>query len=197
MSSYEKPDFWTLKAKKEGYPARSVYKLEEIDRKFRLVRSGTRVLDLGAAPGSWSLWVLRKLGGTGFLAAVDLQPLRLDTKAANFRFIQGDLCDESVRVELASCGPYHLVLSDAAPSTSGNRFVDQSESARIVESVIDLACGMLRPGGSLVIKIFQGGSEREFVRELRSRFAAAKPFKPEVCRSESFETYLVANGFHS
>ncbi len=195
MSSYEKPDFWALKAKKEGYPARSVYKLQEIEKKFGLLKPGFRVLDIGAAPGSWSLWVLKRLAGTGFLSAVDLQELRMESPYDNFFFIRGNLHDEEVKKELAAKGPYNLVLSDAAPATSGNRFVDQSQSAQIVGAVIDYGFEMLKPGGSLVAKIFQGGSEREFLDRLRSGFASAKAYKPEACRSESFETYLVATGF--
>ncbi len=195
MSSYAKPDFWALKAKKEGYPARSVYKLMEIDRKFGLVKPSARILDIGAAPGSWSLWVLQRLAGKGFLAAVDLQELTLKASFENFLFIRGDLYDPSVRERLLAAGPYNLVLSDAAPATTGNRLVDQGGSEAIVEAVIDYAESALAPGGAMVAKIFQGGAEAELLKRLRGRFATAKGFKPEACRSESFETYLVATGY--
>lgn len=194
-SSYEKPDFWAQKAKKEGYPARSVYKLQEIDTKFGLLKKGMRVLDIGAAPGSWSLWVLKRLAGSGFLAAVDLQPLSIDSGPTNFFFIRGDLYDEELRSKLASRGPYDLVISDAAPATTGNRLVDQGQSEAIVEAVIGYAETLLSPGGALVAKIFQGGAEAELLRRLRVRFSSARGFKPEACRAESFETYLVATGF--
>ncbi len=195
MSSYEKPDFWALKAKKEGYPARSVYKLMEIDKKFGLVKVGSRILDIGAAPGSWSLWLLRRLAGKGFLAAVDLQDLSARGASENFLFVRGDLYDAEVRSRLLATGPFDLVLSDAAPGTTGNRLVDQSASESIVEAVIDYAEASLAPGGALVAKIFQGGAEASLLKRLRARFAQAKGFKPEACRSESFETYLVATGF--
>ncbi len=195
MSSYEKPDFWAAKARKEGYPARSVYKLMEIDRKFGLVRQGARILDIGAAPGSWSLWILQRLEGKGFLAAVDLQDLAVAPAYENFLFVRGDLYDEEARSRLLSAGPYALVLSDAAPATTGNRLVDQSASESIVEAVIAYAEAALAPGGALVAKIFQGGAEAGLLRRLRGRFAQARGFKPEACRSESFETYLVATGF--
>ncbi|MDP3178244.1 MAG: RlmE family RNA methyltransferase [Spirochaetaceae bacterium] len=195
MSSYEKPDFWAQKAKKEGYPARSVYKLQEIDKKFSLVKTGTRILDIGAAPGSWSLWTLKKLSGTGFLAAVDLQDLAFAEPRPNFYFIKGDLYDAAVRSALLSRGPYGLVMSDAAPATTGNRFVDQSQSEAIVEAVVSYAEESLSRGGSLIAKIFQGGAEAAILKRLRSRFGAARGFKPEACRSESFEIYLVATGF--
>ena len=195
MSSYEKPDFWAQKAKKEGYPARSVYKLMEINKKFGLLKPGARVLDIGAAPGSWSLWVLQRLAGKGFLAAVDLQELAIHAPNNGFLFVRGDLHDAAVRERLLAAGPFSLVLSDAAPATTGNRVVDQGGSEAIVEAVIDYAEAALAPGGAMVAKIFQGGAEAELLRRLRGRFAQAKGFKPEACRSESFETYLVATGF--
>jgi len=198
-SSYEKPDFWSQKAKAEGYPARSVYKLAEIDEKFHLLKAGGRFLDIGAAPGSWSLWVLRRLAGKGFLAAVDLQPLgpELGQAAAigNFRFIRGDLYAEEVRSELINLGPYDAVFSDAAPATTGSRIVDQGASESIVESVLAWSYDCLAPGGAIVAKIFQGGAERELMNGMRERFAAVRGFKPKACRAESFETYLVATGF--
>lgn len=195
MSSYEKPDFWALKAKKEGYPARSVYKLQELDKKFSLIKKGARILDIGAAPGSWTLWILRRLEGSGFLAAVDLQDLSLSVGNENFLFVRGDLYDTELRARLLAAGPFSLVLSDAAPATTGNRFVDQSASEGIVEAVIDYAEAGLASGGSVVAKIFQSGAEASLLKRLRGRFAQAKAFKPEACRSESFETYLVATGF--
>jgi 23S rRNA (uridine2552-2'-O)-methyltransferase len=194
-SSYEKPDFWALKAKKEGYPARSVYKLAEIDGKFHLFRPGCRALDIGAAPGSWSLWILKRLAGSGFLAAVDLQALGIAPPHQNFRFIRGNLYAPEVRSELTALGPYDLVLSDAAPGTTGNRLVDQGASEAIVEAVSDYALDCLVPGGALVAKLFQGSAEKELMDRLRGDFALVRGFKPKACRSESFETYLVATGF--
>ena len=195
MSTYEKPDFWAQKAKKEGYPARSVYKLKEIDEKFHLLKPGIRVLDIGAAPGSWSLWVLQRLAGTGFLVSVDLQDLVMKAPTPNFHFRKGDLYAPDVREEILGLGPYNLVISDAAPATTGNRLVDQGASESIVEAVIDYGLAALKPGGALIAKIFQGGSERALIDRLKKNFAQARGFKPQACRAESFETYLVATGF--
>lgn len=194
-SSYEKPDFWTQKAKSEGYPARSVYKLAEIEEKFHLLKSGGRFLDIGAAPGSWSLWILRRLAGKGFLAAVDLQPLGMTPPFDNFSFIRGDLYSDEVRAELGRLGPFDAVFSDAAPATTGNRLVDQGASESIVELVIAWSYDCLTENGALVAKIFQGGAERDLMNELRGRFSSVRGFKPKTCRAESFETYLVATGF--
>jgi 23S rRNA (uridine2552-2'-O)-methyltransferase len=206
MPGYERPDYWSLRAKKEGYPARSVYKLEEIARKFGLLKglsgrvsskgSPPAILDVGAAPGSWSLWLLRQMKGTGRLVAVDIQDLGIVAVDANFSFLKGSILDETVRAALRDEGPFHLVVSDAAPATSGNRLVDQSRSEELVEAVMGLAMEVLAPGGALVMKIFQGGEERRLLSELRARFAQARAFKPEACRSESFETYLVATEFN-
>lgn len=205
MPGYERPDYWTIRAKKEGYPARSVYKLEEIVRKFGLLKGlsggrgvpdrGPAILDVGAAPGSWSLWLLRQMKGAGRLLAVDIQDLGIAPDDANFSFVKGSILDEEVRASLRAAGPYDLVVSDAAPATSGNRIVDQSRSEELVEAVMGLALEVLAPGGALVVKIFQGGEEKRLLSELRAHFAQARAFKPEACRSESFETYLVATGF--
>jgi len=251
MAEYGRPDYWTLRAKKEGYPARSVYKLEEIVRKFGLLRiicgersvregcvregcvreGGPTILDVGAAPGSWSLWLLRQMKGRGKLVAVDIQDLSIMSQAAaarnsepilasevagaaeatgaanssvsgepigaHFSFVKGSILDEPVRERLRELGPYNLVLSDAAPATSGNRLVDQARSEELVEAVIGMALEVLAPRGALVTKIFQGGEERRLLTELRRHFAQARAFKPQACRSESFETYLVATGFLS
>jgi 23S rRNA (uridine2552-2'-O)-methyltransferase len=193
-SIYEKPDAWSIKARKEGYPARSVYKLEELDKKFGILRPGARVLDIGAAPGSWSLWVLKRLDGKGFLSAVDLQPLGISPAYDNFYFLRGDLYDAAVKAALAERGPYDAVLSDAAPATSGNRGLDTDRSEAIVEAVLGYADELLKPGGTVVAKLFMGGGQRELLDRMKLSFSSARAFKPEACRSVSFETYLIGQG---
>ncbi|WP_304224807.1 RlmE family RNA methyltransferase [Gracilinema caldarium] len=204
MGSYDTLDYWSLKAQKEGYPARSVYKLKEMDEKFGLFKgavkgAGFKVLDVGAAPGSWSLYALRRMGGSGYLVSVDLSPLsRVYDKglfdASNFFFIQGDITDASVRSQLLERGPYHLVMSDVAPATTGNRAVDTLRSLALVEEVVAYAEASLVVGGNLVVKVFQGGDTAEVLKRLRSLFVTARSFKPEACRSESFETYYLGLG---
>jgi 23S rRNA (uridine2552-2'-O)-methyltransferase len=188
---YEKADFWAQKAKKDGYPARSVYKLMELDKKFKLIKANARILDIGAAPGSWSLWVLERLDGKGFLSAVDLQPLRIDSARDNLFFVQGDLYDPAVKAAIAAHGPYDLVMSDAAPGTSGNKGLDTDRSEAIVEAVLDYASEFLRPGGHVVAKLFIGGGQREILDRIKKEYDTARAFKPESCRSESFETYVL------
>jgi 23S rRNA (uridine2552-2'-O)-methyltransferase len=208
MADYKKPDFWTLKARKEGYPARSVYKLREMDEKFGLLKfsrpgadSGAvfRVLDLGAAPGSWSLYALRKTAAakSGLsLTAADLSPLSRQYDrglfdSGNFRFIQGDITDPAVREAILSQGPYSLILSDAAPATSGNHAVDAARSLELAEVVLGYAKIGLTKGGSLALKVFQGEDSAELLKQIKAMFDTAKSFKPQACRSESFETYYI------
>ncbi|MDR2662629.1 MAG: RlmE family RNA methyltransferase [Treponema sp.] len=235
MSSYKKPDFWSLKAQKEGYPARSVYKLQEIDKKFAFFASscgggsrgpggsggesrgnkdrgmgGLRALDLGAAPGSWSLYILRRYGGSPapenqarreggfFLAAADLLPLprghdRGLFDRRDFFFIQGDFTADPVREELVRRGPYTAVISDAAPATTGNRSVDTLRSLALAEAALGCAEQCLAPGGNLAVKVFQGNTEA-LLRRLRESFSAVRSFKPRACRSGSFETYYLGFG---
>ncbi|MDR3173297.1 MAG: RlmE family RNA methyltransferase [Treponema sp.] len=214
MASYEKPDTWSGKAQKEGYPARSVYKLKEMDEKFRLIPAGGmaggrsdpaapgfRVLDLGAAPGSWSLYVLRRLAGTGFLAAADLAPLsrRYDRglfDGGNFFFIRGDITAPEIRQALLERGPYNLVICDAAPATTGNRTVDTLRSLELAETALGYAEAALKKGGGLVVKIFQGGDSGALLKRLRGLFESGRAFKPAACRGGSFETYYVGLGWN-
>ncbi|MBN1617663.1 MAG: RlmE family RNA methyltransferase [Spirochaetales bacterium] len=193
-NSYEKPDFWSKKAFSEGYPARSVYKLKEMDEKFALIKPNTRVLDLGAAPGSWTTYVLRVLAGSGHLTAIDLSPLAKDVKGDNLSFFQGDLYSPAIRKEALDRGPYNLVICDAAPATTGNRTVDTARSSGLVELAIYYAETMLVSGGNFVVKIFQGGGEQAHLLAMRKLFTSARGFKPEACRSGSFETYLIGLG---
>ena len=188
---YEKPDFWSKKALSEGYPARSVYKLKELDEKFGLLRRNSAVLDLGAAPGSWTVFALRTLDGTGHLTSIDLRPLARDVAGSNLTFIQGDLYDEEVRMQARDLGPYDSVICDAAPATTGNKTVDTARSTGLVELAIFYAQTMLKPGGNFVVKIFQGGDQQQLLKSMRQIFTSARGFKPEACRTESFETYLV------
>ena len=190
-NSYEKPDFWSRKAFSEGYPARSVYKLQEIDEKFNMIKKNYTVLDLGSAPGSWTTFLMRKMEGTGKVVSCDLNPLAKDVKGDNLVFIQGDLNLKEIRDSIKSNGPYDLVVCDAAPLTTGNRTVDTARSQGLVEMAIWYAQTMLKPGGNFAVKIFQNGDQQMLLKKMRDIFTVAKGFKPEACRRESFETYLI------
>ncbi|MGL4986691.1 MAG: SAM-dependent methyltransferase [Treponemataceae bacterium] len=191
VNSYGKPDFWSQKAFSEGYPARSVYKLQEIDKKFSLFKKNQKVLDLGAAPGSWTLFVLRTLEQTGFVTAIDLQSLEKTIKADNLAIITGDLYADNVREEAKKYGLYDVVICDAAPATTGNKIVDTARSTGLVELAIYYAQTMLKQDGAFVVKIFQGSDQQHILKQLRALFSVIKIFKPQACRSESVETYIV------
>lgn len=190
-NSYEKPDYWSKKAFSEGYPARSVYKLQEIDDKFGMIKKNFTILDLGAAPGSWTTFLLRKLDGSGKVVSCDLNPLAKSVKGDNLVFIQGDLNATEIRKQITENGPYDLVVCDAAPLTTGNKMVDTARSTQLVEMAVWYAQAMLKKGGNFAVKIFQNGSQQEILKNMREIFTSAKGFKPEACRSESYETYLI------
>ncbi|MDR2193785.1 MAG: RlmE family RNA methyltransferase [Treponema sp.] len=200
MVQYSKPDFWSLKAHKEGYPARSVYKLKEIDEKFGMFNHFCgKALDLGAAPGSWSLYILRRMGASGSLTAVDLSPLSRQYDkglfdGARFRFIQGDMTATDIREAVLTSGPFNAVLCDAAQSTTGNSSIDTLRSLALAETALEYAETALAPGGSFVVKVFQGGDTASLLKRIRGLFLQGKSFKPEACRKESFETYYIGLG---
>lgn len=193
-NSYEKPDFWSRKAFSEGYPARSVYKLKEIDEKFGMIKKNYKVLDLGAAPGSWTTFLLRTMEGSGKVVSCDLNPLSKDVKGDNLVFIQGDLQQKEIVDRIKSEGPFDLVVCDAAPLTTGNRVVDTARSSGLVKMAIWYAETMLKQNGNFAVKIFQNGDQQVLLKKMREVFTTAKGFKPVACRSESFETYLIGLG---
>ena len=190
----DKPDHYSIQAQKEGYPARSVYKLKEIDEKFRIIKKGSNIIDIGASPGSWTLYVCRKLKGIGSLTAVDLKELAPGLNCDNLKFFKDDAFSKSFQETAVKTGPYDAVISDAAPSTTGNRTVDTGRSYNLAEDVLNFALKNLRPGGNLVIKIFQGGDEPQLLDIMRKEFESAKIFKPKASRKESFEVFLVGTG---
>jgi len=206
MTDYKKPDYWQQKARKEGYPARSVYKLMEIDKKFNLFKTPAvksaaaklRIMDLGAAPGSWSLYTLRNYK-KGFLAAADLSPLSREFDNGlfdgdNFFFVQGDITADENREALLAKGPYSVIISDAAPSTTGNHIVDSARSLELAQTVVSYAQNALAPGGNFAVKVFQGSGIDGLLKQIKTIFSSAKSFKPEACRGESVETYFIGLG---
>jgi 23S rRNA (uridine2552-2'-O)-methyltransferase len=183
-------DYFSRLAKQKGFPARSVFKLQQMQERFRLLRSGDRILDVGAAPGSWSRYCLEVVGAR--VVAVDLVGVSLEARHGGaFRFVQGSIFDEAVAERLATEGPYNVVLSDAAPATTGASLVDTETSLEIARRVLAIARGCLKPGGNLVIKVFQSGAEAELLRRMKNLFARARTFKPDASRRESRETYLL------
>lgn len=189
----EKLDHYSLKAQKEGYPARSVYKLEELQEKYKILKPGQKVLDIGSSPGSWSLFVLRKFKPEA-VWGVDLNPVNMGSLPEKFHFSQGDILDPKLEAKLKEAGPFDTILSDAAPLTTGNRLVDTGRSYNLCERVILLCSTLLAPGGNVVVKIFQGGDEKDLETLMKLQFTQVKNFKPKAVRGESMETYYIGLG---
>ncbi|MBT8083068.1 MAG: 23S rRNA (uridine(2552)-2'-O)-methyltransferase RlmE [Gammaproteobacteria bacterium] len=188
-------DPYVQRARKEGWRSRAVFKLEEIDRRERLLKPGMVCVDLGAAPGGWSQYVTEKLDGRARIVAVDL--LAMDALPC-VEFVQGDFREDAVFERLLGLvgeDGADLVMSDMAPNISGTRVVDQPRSMYLAELALDLAQRVLKPGGSFVCKVFQGEGFDEFVRDARNAFGRVRVIKPDASRAASREVYLVARNF--
>ena len=182
---YSKTDPYTKKAKQEKYPARSVYKLEEIDKKYGLIKKGDKVLDLGCAPGSWLIYIAKKAGR---VVGVDVLDFKIKIPQ-NAIFLKRNIMSFDV------WGKYDVVVSDLAPSTSGIDFVDAERSLEYCERALKIAERVLNKGGNFLCKIFEGEGTDEFFKKVKNNFEFAKRFKPKASRKESREMYIVGKGF--
>lgn len=185
-------DEYVKRAQAEGWRSRAVFKLEEIQRKDRLIKPGMRVVDLGAAPGGWSQYAARIMQGKGTLLASDILPME---PIPDVTFVQGDFTEEPVFQQLlAMLGGQKadLVLSDMAPNISGNEAIDQPRAMYLAELALDFALRVLAPDGVFLVKVFQGAGFPEFMKSLRSRFATVVTRKPKSSRARSREVYLLA-----
>jgi 23S rRNA (uridine2552-2'-O)-methyltransferase len=189
-------DHYTQQAKKESYPARSVFKLKEAQRKFHLIKKGFRVLDLGCSPGSWMLYAAELVGQRGRVLGIDLQAIRIkmppqvQTLTADILTIDPPWIDKEI-----PGNRFNVVLSDMAPATSGNKALDAARSFQLCQAALRVADMVLQPGGSFMCKIFQGEEFKEFSDAVRSRFRRHKIFKPQSSRKESKEIYIIGMGF--
>jgi 23S rRNA (uridine2552-2'-O)-methyltransferase len=192
QNPYKRPDRFARAAKKAGFPARSVFKLEEIDRRMGLLRAGMRVLDLGAAPGSWAMYAARKVGPSGKLLAVDLEPLAT-ALPPHAVFAQGDAFALS-NGELARFAPYAVVLSDMAPKTIGSRVTDQTRSFELFMRALAVAADLGAPRSSFVGKIFMSDDLPAARAELRRHYEGERLIRPEGTRAVSMEIFVVGTG---
>jgi 23S rRNA (uridine2552-2'-O)-methyltransferase len=192
QNPYGRPDHFTRAAKQRGFPARSVVKLEEIDRRVHLLRPGQHILDLGAAPGSWSMYAAGRIGDRGKLLSVDLNPLSV-AMPPNATVRVADLLAVDLG-DLALFAPYDVVLSDMAPKTTGTREADQARSFDLFMRALDIASDLLKIGGSFVGKIFMGPGFPDAKRAVKSRFSAVRAMRPEATRDTSFEIFLLGLG---
>ncbi|CAD5277286.1 23S rRNA methyltransferase [Alteromonas sp. 38] len=188
-------DHYVQKAQKQGKRSRAFFKLEEIQQKDKLISTGNTVVDLGAAPGGWSQLASELVGDNGQVIACDILPM---DSIVGVDFLQGDFRDEAVLNALLNRiggNTVDIVLSDMAPNLSGNAAVDQAGSMYLCELALDMCHQVLKPGGSFVIKVFQGEGFDTYLRALRDAFTTIKTRKPDSSRSRSREVYLVALGY--
>lgn len=190
--AYNPKDHYFKKAKEQNFAARSVFKLEEINQRFRILKPGQTVLDLGASPGSWSQYASQKIGSSGRVLGVDLSPVTV--KLPNAVFIQADLRDlqlEQVFQEHGFQPPFDLVLSDMAPKTTGIRITDQARSMELCELALDIARRFLKPGGHFVCKLFHSDDFTKLRDEIKKSFEKFEAVKPDSTRQISKEIFLV------
>lgn len=188
-------DGFVRQAQQDGYRARSVYKLKEIDRRDHLLKPGMRIVDLGAAPGGWSQYIAQRLAGRGMLVCVDLLPV---AAVAGAVIIQGDFHDAATRAAIGEAlggQPADLVVSDMAPNMSGIASADQARVMAIAEGVLAWCRPVLAPGGTLLIKVFQGSGFDELRQAMRAQFESVVVRKPDASRARSAEVYLLARGY--
>ena len=188
-------DHYYQKAKNENYLARSIYKLEEIDQRFKLIKPGSLVLDLGYYPGSWVQYTVPKVGPQGRVVGIDIQPINKKLQFENLTLFQKDIFDVKGPEDLASDRHFDVVLSDMAPSTTGIKSTDQIRSLNLVESVFGLLPVTLRPGGNFVIKVFESNDAQVFLKAQKNRFNEFHYLRPKSTRSVSKEFFVIGKSF--
>jgi len=194
--AYNPNDYYYRQAKKENYAARSVFKIQEIDTRLRIFKQGQQVLDLGAAPGSWSQYAAKKIGKQGRILGIDIQPIQITLQ--NALFITADLRDlnlEQTMIENGISPPFDVVLSDMAPKTTGFKLKDQMDSLVLCELALDIAKRNLKPGGSFVCKMFHSDEFEGYREKLRECFKKVENIRPQSTRKESKEIFFIATGF--
>jgi 23S rRNA (uridine2552-2'-O)-methyltransferase len=190
-----KHDTYYKQAKADGYRSRAAYKLKQINNKFKVIRRGDIVLDLGAAPGGWTQVAAELVGSKGKIVGVDLNAIEeLKDHNNNIYFLTGDITDEEVVGDISQYineKDVNVIISDAAPNISGNYSMDQAKSIYLAEAVLKLARIFLKPHGNLVVKIFQGEDFPEFFQIIKTQFRFSKVFSPKASRVRSSEVYVI------
>ena len=191
-------DYYAKKAKKDKYPARSVYKLEEAQQKYNFLRRGDSVLDIGCYPGSWSLYAAELVGPKGVVVGVDLQQAdqRPRSDRAQIHWLCQDIREPDFIKNVRRIRPtFRVVISDIAPRTTGNKWADAQQSLALVHETLRIAEILLLPKGHYLVKVFQGEDFPVFVQELKARFEMVKVIKPQSSRVESREVFVLGMGF--
>jgi 23S rRNA (uridine2552-2'-O)-methyltransferase len=191
-------DHYFKKAKQEQYPARSVYKLQEAQEKYRLLRPGDKILDLGCQPGSWSMYAARVAGPSGLVVAIDLQAGggRQIPGGAPIHWLTMDMNAPDVLSRIREISErFDVVLSDAAPKTTGNRLADQQQSLSLAGRVLEVTAELIASGGNFYCKVFEGEDFKEYVEQVRRRFRTVRVVKPKSSRPESREVFVLGQDF--
>jgi 23S rRNA (uridine2552-2'-O)-methyltransferase len=186
-------DHYARRARLERYPARSVYKLQEIQKRWRVIRPGDRVLDLGCAPGSWLVYAAQLTGPSGRVVGLDQTPVTVQLPG-HARAVVKDVCELGEEALSFFGHEFDVVVSDMAPATTGSRGVDAARSYNLCQAALAVARQVLRPGGVFVCKIFQGEDFKEFSEAVKAAFAECRIFKPQSSRKASKEIYLIGKG---
>jgi 23S rRNA (uridine2552-2'-O)-methyltransferase len=186
-------DHYSRKAQKEKYPARSVYKLQEIQKKYRVIRKGDRVLDLGCSPGSWLVYAAELTGESGMVVGIDLKPVSIQLPA-HVTVYKGDVLAPGEELTRKLEQRFHAVISDMAPNTTGNKDVDAARSFHLSEAALTLSREVLVPNGSFICKIFQGELFQEFSDRVKDCFNRQHIFKPQSSRKASKEIFIIGIG---
>ncbi len=186
-------DHFSKKAKAKGYAARSVFKLEEINQRFKVFKRGDYIIDLGCAPGSWLKYAAQQVGHSGKCVGIDR--VAVDLSLPNVETMVGDIYDIDAHEFDQGGKAFNLVMSDMAPDTCGNRQTDHIRSVQLCERALEIARMFLAPGGHFICKVFEGGDLNAFVNDVKTTFGAVKRVKPKSTRSESVELFIVARNF--
>jgi 23S rRNA (uridine2552-2'-O)-methyltransferase len=184
------PDYYRSRARAEGYVARAVYKLKEVDEKYRLLKPGQRVLDLGCSPGSWLQYIASRVGPGGLVLGVDVSPLAIEV-APPLHFVQGEAASIDLEAIRAVSPVFDVVLSDLAPKTTGQRQVDQQRSLELAHLAWDWARQLLREGGHFLVKVFEGPDTAALAAVLKKNFSGCRRIKPAGSRPASRELYFL------
>lgn len=186
-------DYYFQKAKKEKYPARSVFKLEEAQQRFKLLQKGDTVLDLGCCPGSWSIYAAKQVGVQGLVIGVDLHTTNkyAFAGAAPMQHLKANIFSEEIFAKL-TVTRFNVVLSDMAPATTGHKFADHLKSLELSRRALEIALAVLVAGGNFYCKVFQGEDFADYVDEVRRYFNKVKVVKPKSSRTESREVFVLA-----
>jgi len=192
-NEYRSLDFYAKKAQEEGFLARSVYKLQEIQNKFNIIKKNQKIVDLGSAPGSWLQYTSSLIGENGLIIGIDYKKIKVNK--SNIKIIEGSFISPENKDEISKYSPFDGIISDMAPDTEGDEYIDSFASSNLVREALDFAYNNLKIGGFFVAKIFQGGEENEIISDMKNAFEITKWFKPKSSRKISVEIFIIGLNF--